>query len=53
MSQKVEADTDCAAFEEPTLAGCQYQSWKGGKDGRDRVEEGKHGICVCMRDNVL
>ena len=49
MGQKVQADTACAALKEPVRTVVSIKRVSKRSLGQERVEEGKHGICVCVR----
>lgn len=53
MGQEIKANTACATFEEPVRVLVSVTCAANRRAGEERVEEGKHGICVCMRYSVL
>jgi hypothetical protein len=48
MSQEIKANTACAALKEPVQVLVSVTCAANRRAGEERVEEGKHGICVCM-----
>jgi hypothetical protein len=53
MGQEVKAYAACAALKEPVQMPVSIKRASKRSLGEERVEEGKHGICVCVRYSVL
>ena len=49
MSQEVKTNAACATLEEPVGVAVSMKCALRRGLGEERVEEGKHGICVCVR----
>ena len=53
MSKEVKSNTTGAALEKPVPAVVSMKVHFERSLGEERVEEGKHGICVCVRCSVF